>query len=892
MIKRIIKRLLLFLFILICVALAAPFIFKNKIVALVKKEINRNINAKVDFTNVNISFFRSFPKVSVGLDDLQVLGIDAFASDTLLSAKRLNATVDFMSFIRGTDMNIYSIVAESPRIHAIVSKSGLANWDIIKEKDTMTPTVEEKPFTMQLQHYAIKNGFISYIDEQAGASSEVLNLNHQGTGDFTAGLFTLRTTTQSDAVTVIYGGIPYLTNAKTVVNTDIVVDNKAKVYRFNTDEITVNDVKVNGKGTIKNLEDKGYDLDIQFRSLSAEFRNLLSLVPVIYQRDFDKIKTSGTAAFSGSVKGIYNETEFPAYHLDMQVKNGFFQYQDLPMPLKQIDFNVKVDNPNGQTDNTVINIVRAHFEMDREPFDFRLLVIKPASNMFIDAAAKGKLDLSKISQFIKLEKDTRLSGLLNADVNVKGNVMDIERRQYDQFSAGGTVSLSNFLYAAKDYPTGIKINNLLTSFTPARVDISNLSGQYLGSNFIGSGQVNNLLSYLINNKPLNAVLSLSADNVNGNVWIGGSTDTTATGATAAPFIVPANLDLVLNTTIGKLHYDKIDIQNLTGSLKVKDEAVAISNVKGNALDGSIMVSGLYSTKISKTKPDIVLEYDVTGVDVQKTFYAFNTVQKLMPIGKFVAGKLTSHLSLNGKLGENMMPDMTTLSGIGNLLLIEGFLSKFAPLDKIASTLNVKALEQISLRDVKNYFEFSNGKLLIKPFTVNVSGIDMEIGGLQGFDQSLQYIINMKLPRSLMGDKGNQLVNSLVSQVNNKGVPLKVGETVNLNLKLGGYFNSPTVKTDLKQGAENLADQLKQQVTDFARAKIDSAKQVVTNAVKDTIASIKKQATNTAKEELAKQLSGNKNPVPDSTKTRLNPKESVKGLMDNLLKKGKDSAKKQ
>lgn len=105
-------------------------------------------------------------------------------------------------------------------------------------------------------------------------------------------------------------------------------------------------------------------------------------------------------------------------------------------------------------------------------------------------------------------------------------------------------------------------------------------------------------------------------------------------------------------------------------------------------------------------------------------------------------------------------DMSTLSGAGNLLLIEGFLSKFAPLDKIASTLHIADLEKISLKDVKTYFGFSNGKMFVKPFTIKIKGIEMDIGGLQGFDQSLNYNINLKLPRALMGQQGNQLVNNL------------------------------------------------------------------------------------------------------------------------------------
>ena len=888
MIKKVVKVVGFSLLILVLAAIAVPFLFKKQIETLVKKEINKSINAKVEFKDVDISFFRHFPKVAVGLDELQVTGSGVFINDTLIAAQRIDAAVNIMSVIKGKDMTIYSIFLESPRIHAIVTKDSVANWNIMKPDTVAATAGESKPFNIQLQQYAIHNGYISYKDETSKISTELNNLNHEGSGDFSSEIFTLKTNTTADAVTIVYGSIPYLSRGKAVVNVDINVDNRNKTYTFVTDNISVNDLKISGKGSVKDLNAKGYQMDISFKAPSTDFKNILSLVPAIYKNDFSKIKTNGSAIFSGFIKGIYNEKTIPSYHVDMEVKDGFFQYPDLPKPLQHINIKAIVDNPDGVTDNTIVNVEKAHIEMDNEPFDIRLLIKKPISNMYVDAAAKGKLDLGKVAQLVKLESGTKMSGLLNADVNVKGNVKDIQQHKFDQFSAGGNIDLSNFLYIAKDYPTGVKINTLKTDFTPAKVNITALSGQYLSTNFNGTGQVNNLLNYALDNKPLNAVFNFDADNVNLNDWMGTSADTVAKGAAAAPFAVPDNLDVIVNTKVNKVHYDKVDITNLTGIMKVNDEKVTLQNIQGNALDGSVAISGTYSTKESKTKPDISLMYNVDKVDVQKTFAAFNTVQKLMPIGKFIAGKMTSALALKGKLGDNMMPDMNTLTGNGNLLLIEGFLSKFAPLDKISSTLNVKALEQISLKEVKNYFEFSNGKLLVKPFNIKVSNIDMEIGGLQGFDQSLDYVINMKLPRALMGSQGNQLVNNLVNQVNSKGIPLKVGEIVNLNLKLGGFFKNPTVKTDLKQGAENLATQLKQQAMDFAKAKIDSTKLAVTHAVKDTIASVKKQAINAVKDEAIKQLLGNK-ATGDST-PKPKPVESVKGLINGFFKKKvKDTA---
>jgi hypothetical protein len=160
---------------------------------------------------------------------------------------------------------------------------------------------------------------------------------------------------------------------------------------------------------------------------------------------------------------------------------------------------------------------------------------------------------------------------------------------------------------------------------------------------------------------------------------------------------------------------------------------------------------------------------------------------------------------------------------------------------------------------------------------------MEIGGMHGFDQSMDYLVNLKIPRALMGEKGNQLVNNLVTQVSNKGVPVKVSDVVNLNVKMGGTITNPQLKTDLKQSATNLADDLKQQATDFAKQKIDSTKLAVKTAVKDTLASVKKQAGDALKDELKKQLFQSKDTA--GTTTNQDPKkkleETGKGLIDNL-----------
>ena len=94
----------------------------------------------------------------------------------------------------------------------------------------------------------------------------------------------------------------------------------------------------------------------------------------------------------------------PAYDVNLEVKDGFFQYPDLPKPVKNIQLALHASNPDGRSDNTVVDISKGHLEMDNEPFDFKLLFKNPETTQYIDAAAKGKLDLANLSKFVKLER--------------------------------------------------------------------------------------------------------------------------------------------------------------------------------------------------------------------------------------------------------------------------------------------------------------------------------------------------------------------------------------------------------------------------------------------------------------------------------------------------------
>jgi AsmA-like C-terminal region len=808
---------------------SAPWLFQGKISHLVKARLNKDLRAHVQFSGLEISLFRHFPKVSITLDNLQVACVGEFQDDTLLTAKQFTVSCDMGSLISGDSIRARSITVDEPRFHARINKYGHCNWDIIKSElyPNEISDSSARAFKWEIQNYAIHTGYLDYQDERRNMHIEVSNLEHEGRGNFSSEQFTLNTKTTAEKVQFDYSGtIPYRVTVKSGVNMSFHVDNRTHTWSFNTDQISFNDLKLHSEGFFQWINDSNYNMNIRFKVPSTKFKDFLSMMPSVYQKDFASIETNGQVNFNGFIKGKYDEKHFPAYHANLYVLNGYFKYPDLPAPVEHINLGIQVDNPDGISDHLMVNVSDAHAVLNKDTVDLHLLAKNLKSKPFIDMALVGHIDLANISKVIKLESGTRLSGLLTSDIHAKGYVPGKEIHKMDIFQSWGNAELSNFSWVSNKYPGGIALNEVLITFNPKEVLIKEWRGEYLATHIDATGSMNNLFDFALGNHPLNATIDLKADEFNLREWIKTGHDMSAPASvqSSTAFIVPDNIDFTLHAEAGKIHFDNLDLQNFSGKLVFENEAVQLINVKANGMDGNITVDGTYSTLENKESPEIALTYEVQGLDVQKTFFAFNTVRKIMPVAKFIAGNINAHMSLNGRLHEDMTTDLQTISGEGTVELVAGSMKDFGPLDKLSQSLDVNELKDIPLNNTKADFTFKAGKVVVSPFIARAKDIEMEIGGTHGFDQSLEYAVNLKVPRSQLGNKGSMFVKNVVEQAADKGIPVKLKDAVSMNVKMGGTINSPDVKTDMDAVVDKASSDLNKEVNDFVNAKLDSAKQ--------------------------------------------------------------------
>ncbi len=129
--KKFLKLLLIVVVLVFALLLIIPVAFKGKILEIAKSEINKNLNASVDFADMRLSLIRNFPNLSVSMIDMSVVGVGDFENDTLVSFDAFRTVVDIKSVIWGDAIEVRSILLDRPNVKARVLADGRVNWDIM-----------------------------------------------------------------------------------------------------------------------------------------------------------------------------------------------------------------------------------------------------------------------------------------------------------------------------------------------------------------------------------------------------------------------------------------------------------------------------------------------------------------------------------------------------------------------------------------------------------------------------------------------------------------------------------------------------------------------------------------------------------------------------------------
>ena len=651
--RRILKWSGISLLVIIILLIALPFIFKDKIVAIVKEQANKNLNAKVDFGTFDLSIFSSFPDFRFKINNVSVVGINEFNGDTLAFISDLNTDINLKSVISGGPYDIKSIVIDNARILGKVLKNGKANWDIAKASTDSAAAAPadtaQTKFSVKLKDFKIKNAYIVYDDEKGGMYAKLENFNYELNGDFTQDNFVLNNLMDIAKTTFKMGGVAYLNEVHTHIKADLDMDMPKMKFTFKENEISLNDLTLGFDGFVE-MPDTNIKMDLKFKANQTEFKSILSLVPSVYSKDFASVKTAGKLSLDGYAKGTYNASQMPAFGVNLDIKDAMFKYPSLPKSVNNININVKVLNPTGVLDATTIDVNKFHMELAGNPVDITAHVKTPISDPGLKAELRGTIDLASVKDFIPLEKNDALSGMVKSDIVVAGHMSALDKKEYDKFKASGSLEIDKINYKSSTLTYNVLLNTMKLNFTTQFVELAVFDAKLGKSDIQASGKIENFMQYLFKNDLIKGSFALNSSLMDLNELMGPPTPTNAAAptATAAPTTtastgvaaVPANIDFNLDAKIGKVIYTNLILTDMIGNIVVRNQKVDMTNLRMNTMGGALTINGFYETSNIK-KPTTGLNLKVENFDIQETFKSFNTVQKLAPVGQYAKGKFSA-----------------------------------------------------------------------------------------------------------------------------------------------------------------------------------------------------------------------------------------------------------
>ncbi len=872
------KKIASFLaFLLMCLILLlgiTPLFFVGRASQLVEDQCNKNLQAKVSFSDLSLSLLRHFPQLTVTLSDLEVAGIDTFSQDTLVRAEKIRLVVNLASLLSEEGVDIKQIDLIRPRVKCLVLGDGRANWNITIPDSVVREKSDTSTIRIALRKISVQEARVVYDDRQSGINVVIDQWTGSLKGDLSSKQSRLETTSIIEALSFGYGGSTYLEQLRLEADVALEADFEQSRYTLSSNQIVLNDMPVSLKGFVQLPDTSTIRMDVSLNTEKVTVKNLLSLVPALYKKEFESLQANGILHLSAYARGDWTDQSYPAFEVKLGVKDGSFKYPKLPGAVTNMMIDAQLSHDSGSLDKTLFDVDRFQLTLAGQPIVANLHVSTPISDPAVDASLRGTVDLGLVKSFYPMDESQTLSGIVKADVHLAARLSSVEKKKYDQIRASGGAVATGVQFKQKG-GTPVRIEKASLGLTPSAIRLETFNLKMGKNDVLSSGLLENYLQWFMNKGILSGRLDVRSNNLNVNELMAEKEVYAAKGtpspkmekpdtATLTAFEVPEKMDLSLNLQVSALRFNELILKDLKGALRVGSGRIRLDDVKANTMGGTLGVSGYYETLVPE-QPLADLGVQLKQVSYKETFKTLALIRKLAPVFEKVQGIYSMELNIHTPLDKHLNPVYGKLTGRGRLTSDNLKLTGVKVLDLLAATLKNPSLSTLSPKNIDVSFMVKEGRIKTAPFNVNIQQTRLLFEGSSGIDKTLDYKVTATLPQTV-GLQGLSSVKGTIT----------------------GTFDNPKINMDLaglaKQAAKGVAEKL---VKELTGGTIDQQVAKAREAVEKQAALLRAQAKAAGDKLMAEAAQEGNKLIEKATNPVL--KMAAKAAADRLMAQAKEQA---
>lgn len=488
--RKVLKTILIVLLslmalVIIAIGVGVYMLTPEALTPMVSKYSSEFLDADVSAKKVELSFWRTFPKVSLEIEDLKVRSrtLDSIPddlratlpsnADSLLSIERFRGGVNVWAMTMGK-LKLYDVEIENPKVLLVKLNDSINNYDIV-------PSFTETDTAMTLPAISINNFVIL-------GNAPIRYYSPNDSTDLTLNLMA-STLSGRKAPTYVFdlagsmGG--RIAEDIKLPQVPIGIDGNIKWNQKEAKKIglenlmlSVSDIALNIDASIE-FDSVPICRDMVITGKNINIADGINLIPEKLRGELSGIQTDMSLDLKIELLEDYvtGSDEIPNMRINLFIPGGTVSYDRITLQDLRANISAYV---NGSVLNaSVIDINELRVTGQTAKFSLNGQITSPIYDPRLKGHFKGMLNFNTLPPGVAKKLPFLLSGQVDGETDFKFRMSDLSEEGFHNINADGTLALKNIIFEMRD-----STSRLYTEY--AQFDFGTLSTYVKGGEKIDS----------------------------------------------------------------------------------------------------------------------------------------------------------------------------------------------------------------------------------------------------------------------------------------------------------------------------------------------------------------------------------------------------------------------
>ncbi len=808
------KVLLIVSLLLILLASGASFFiwkYEAEIKQMVIQSVNQNLKTEIAVKQIDLSFWNTFPRVSVNFHDVLIKAVNA-KNDTLIAAQQIAAQFNAIDLYQ-KKYRLSSLKIKDAFFQLQVDQSGYANY-LFWESDSSASS----DFEVDLESVTFSNTTFNYLDYQKDLALKFSIKDAKLKGEFSTLNYQLSLDAKIPKASIRNGEVVFLDQRQVWVKGEAKIEGEKKNIGFQEVSLAIDGIDFFANGNVSYQDD--LFLDLALKCPKSELKNTIALLPLSIQKQLAEYDPSGVASIVGSINGPVSAIDQPSYQASFVVNQASFKHKASGFVFKNTSVEGKIDNgAANKLASSRLELTKLRTETKEGQISGKLTLSNFISPT-IEFEGDLLLSLPNLQAFIK-EKDLKLlNGKVDANFSWKAKLNKMQEFTLNDWKRSvlkGQAKLTQVAFKVSQFKNTIDQLEGELILNKNSVSTERLTFDFGDQSLDLALSLNNLFAYLTEeNQALLVDGKLKAKKVKVEDFIPQLTKQTE------PSNPRSSIRLYLDAQVDTLIYQQHSIDQFSGIATYKSGRFDLRGASFSYLDGSF-TGDLFIREAADGGYKTYAQATVVKANLNSLFKQFKNFGQETLKAENLSGAISTDLNYSATYNSNWEMILNSLKVDADILVEKGELIDFKPLENLSTYIELEELKHVKFKNLQNQISIQRETIFIPKFEIASSALNLKLEGQHHFDQKIDYRFELLL-NEVLGKKVKKPENNEFGYIEDDGL----GRT-KIFMRMAGTVDEPDFSYD------------KEQLKSHIKNKVQAEKQSVKSILKEEFGFFKKDS---------------------------------------------------